>query len=98
MAKKAGLDVLAFDEANAVLMNYTVPINEGGIGAFSTNETLRNLIPYYLYPTPLEFGNVLSQQNVTVRLAIFHEGIFPNSTRYEINPIWHNIPYVLAGK
>jgi hypothetical protein len=90
MAKKAGLDVLAFDEANSVLMNYTVPITEGGIGAFSTNETLRNLIPYYIYPTPLEFGNVLSQQNVTVRLAIFHEGIFPNSTRYEINPVWEN--------
>jgi sensor domain CHASE-containing protein len=90
MARKAGLDVLAFDGANVVLMNYTVPITEGGIGAFSTNETLRNLIPYYLYPTPLEFGNVLSQQNVTVRLAIFHEGIFPNSTRYEINPVWEN--------
>jgi hypothetical protein len=90
MARKAGLDVLAFDGANSVLMNYTVPITEGGIGAFSTNETLRNLIPYYIYPTPLEFGNVLSQQNVTVRLAIFHEGIFPNSTRYEINPVWEN--------
>jgi hypothetical protein len=88
MAKKAGLKVLAFDEANAVLMNYTIPITEGGIGAFSTNETLRNLIPYYLYPTPLVFDDVLSQQNVTVRLAIFHEGIFPNSTRYEINPVW----------
>jgi hypothetical protein len=90
MARKAGLEVLAFDEANAVLMNYTVPITEGGIGAYSTNYTLRNLIPYYLYPTPLEFDNVLSQQNVTVRLAIFHEGIFPNSTRYEINPLWEN--------
>ena len=77
MARKAGLMVLAFDEGNTVLMNYTVPITEGGIGAFSTNETFRDLIPYYLYPTPLEFGNVLSQQNVTVRLAIFHDGVFP---------------------
>jgi len=88
MAKKAGLEVLAFAEDNTVLLNYTVPITQGGIGAFSTNETFRDLIPYYLYPTPLEFGNVLSQQNVTVRLAIFHDGSFPNGTRYEMNPVW----------
>lgn len=88
IASKAGLEVLAFDETNAVLMNYTVPITEGGIGAFSTNDTLRNLIPYYLYPTPLEFGNLLSQQNVTVRLAIFHDGAFSNNTRYQVNPVW----------
>jgi hypothetical protein len=89
MARKAGLEVLAFDEANAVLMNYTVPITEGGIAAFSTNET-KNPIPYYLYPTSLEFGNVLSQENVTVRLAIYHDGVFSNSTRYQINPVWKN--------
>jgi hypothetical protein len=89
MARKAGLEVLAFDEFNAVLMNFTVPVIEGGIAAFSTNES-RNLIPSYLYPTTLEFGNVLSQQNVTIRMAIFHEGVFPNETRYEINPVWEN--------
>ena len=91
MARKAGLQVLAFDETNTNLMNFTVPITSGGIAAFSTNES-RNLIPYYLYPTSLEFGNVLSQENVTVRLAIFHEGVFSNNTRYEVNPVWHNTP------
>jgi hypothetical protein len=91
MAKKAGLQVLALDQSNAVLMNYTVPIASGGIAAFSSNET-KNPIPYYLYPTSLEFGNVLSQENVTVRMAIFHEGVFSNNTRSEVNPVWHNTP------
>jgi hypothetical protein len=90
MAKKAGLEVIAFDKANAVLMNYTVPITEGDTGAFTTNETLRNLIPHYFHPTPFEFGNVLSQQNVTIRLAIFHNGNFQNSTKYQITPVWEN--------
>ena len=88
MAKNAGLEVLAFDVANAVLMNYTVPIVSYGV--FSANEN-RTLIPEYLKLTQLEFGNVLGQQNATVRLGIFHEGIFPNSTRYEINPFWENV-------
>jgi hypothetical protein len=92
MARKAGLEVLAFDGNNVALMNYTVPITEGGVGAFSTNETIKNLIPYYFYPTPIEFGNVLSQENVTVRLAIFHDGVFSNSTRYQVNPVWEDNP------
>ncbi len=86
--KNARIQIVAFDETNTVLMNYTAPITEGDAGAFTTNETLKNLIPYYFYPTPQFFGNVLSQQNVTVKLAIFHDGVFPNSTRYEINPVW----------
>jgi hypothetical protein len=88
LAKNAALQVAAFNEANAIIMNYTVPITEGDAGAFTTNETLKNLIPHYFYPTPQMFGNVLSQQNVTVRLVIFHDGAFPSSTRYEIKPIW----------
>jgi len=87
MAREAGLDVLAYDESNEVLMNYTVPITSGGIAAFSTNPS-KNLIPDYLYPASLEFGNVLSQENVTIRMAIFHEGTFANATTYQINPVW----------
>ena len=59
MAKNAGLEVLAFDKANTVLMNYTVPIV--GYGVFSTNEN-RTLIPDYLQLTPIQFGNVLSRR------------------------------------
>ena len=87
IGENAGLEVLAFDKENSVLMNYTVPIVSDGV--FSINEN-KTLIPYYQHLTPLEFGNVLGQQNATVRLSIFHEGSFPNSTRYEINPVWEN--------
>ena len=85
MAKNAGIQVLAYDTANTVLMNYTVPI--AGYGIFSTNQN-RTLIPDYLQLTPIQFGNVLSQENATVRLSIFHEGIFPNDTRFEAIPIY----------
>lgn len=87
IAKNAGLEVLAFDKENSVLMNYTVPIVSYGVFSINGNKTL---IPYYQQLTQLEFGNILGQQNATVRLSIFHEGSFPNSTRYEINPVWEN--------
>jgi hypothetical protein len=89
MAKKAGLQVVAFNESNAVLLNYTLPIADAGVDAFATKPSL---LPSYIYPAPLEFNNLLSQQNVTVRVAIFHEGIFPNNTRYQITPVWENSP------
>ncbi len=86
-AKNAGLEVLAFDKTNSMLMNYTVPIV--GYGVFSINDN-KTLLPNYLQLTPISSGMVLSQQNVTVRVSIFHEDIFPNNTRLEINPIWQN--------
>ena len=85
IAKNSGLEVLAFDNENSILMNYTVPIVAYGV--FSINGNL-SLIPSFQQLTPLEFGNILGYQNATVRLSVFHEGLFPNSTRYEINPIW----------
>jgi hypothetical protein len=87
MAKNAGLQVLAHDKADDILMNYTVPIV--GYGVFSANED-KSLLPDYLQLAPLEFGNVLSQENATVRLSIFHEGNFKNDTTYEAIPIYDN--------
>jgi hypothetical protein len=87
MAKNAGIEVVAYDQENAILMNYTVPIV--GYGVFSTNEN-KSLLPEYLQLTSLQFGNVLSNENATVRLSIFHEGVFSNSTMYQVNPVWEN--------
>jgi hypothetical protein len=89
----AGLTVLAFDETNAVVLNVTVPVTDRG---FSTalNDSLVPAVPYWLPGAislnKLTYGDVLSEENVTVGFSIFHEGIFPSSTRYQIIPIWEN--------
>ncbi len=93
-ASNAGVRVLAFNETDAVLLNVTVPIVPGRTFSTALNESLIPEVPYWLPDaiplSELEYGNVLSQENVTVRFSIFHEGIFPSSTRYEIIPIWEN--------
>jgi len=93
-ASNAGLRVLAFNETDAVLLNVTVPIVSGRTFSTALNESLVPAVPYWLPDaislSDLEYGNVLSQENVTVRFSIFHEGVFPSSTKYEIIPIWEN--------
>jgi hypothetical protein len=89
----AGLTVLAFDETNAVVLNVTVPVTDR---EFSTafDDSLVPAVPYWLPGATslnkLTYGDVLSEENVTVRFSIFHDGIFPSSTRYQIIPIWEN--------
>jgi hypothetical protein len=82
------LKVLAFEANGRILMNITVPLISG---SYSTNEN-EPLMPYYIQLTPLAFGNVLSQQDLELRIAIYHEGTFSNSTKYEMTPVWTNYP------
>lgn len=93
MAKNAGLNVLAFDKSRNLLMNATVPIVSYEF-SIASNEQLASQLHYwvggFILPGELKYGNVLSQENVTVGFNIFHEGSFPNSTIYEINPVWEN--------
>jgi hypothetical protein len=88
MAINAGVQVPAFDKNNSTLMNVTVPIS---FGVFDTSEK-KNLIPGYYQASSMTFGNIFSQQNVTVRVGIYHEGFFSNSTTYKIIPVWTNPP------
>jgi hypothetical protein len=88
MAYNAGLRVLAFENNSNLLMNTTVPLMSG---TFSYNDN-ESLIPDITQPTPFVFGNILSQQNTTVRISIYHEGTFSNSTTYELIPVWTNSP------
>jgi hypothetical protein len=80
-----GLIVLAYDESNKVLMNETIPVSLGGY-------SVTYAIPPHNTPhsTPMMHTNIFSQQNVTVILGIYHEGIFSKSTRYEAIPIYKN--------
>ena len=84
MAKGVGLQVLAFDKSNKILMNATVPIMPNTMVVSYAQISHSNSGP------PTMHSNIFSQQNVTVSLAIFHEGTFPNSTRYEAIPIYTN--------
>ena len=88
MAYNAGLKVLASDCTGEILMNITVPLISG---SYSTDEN-ETLMPYYIQLSPLAFGNVLSQQDLEVRIAIYHESTFSNSTKYEMTPVWTNSP------
>ncbi len=85
MAIGVGLIVLAYDESNKVLMNETIPVSLGG---YSVTYAIppRNT----LHSTPMMHTNIFSQQNVTVILGIYHEGIFSKSTRYEAIPLYKN--------
>ncbi len=92
MATNVRLIVLAFDETNNILMNTSVPIRFYANTA--TDDALMPKMPRWTSSVPLteiENANLLSQENATVRFGIFHEGSFPNSTRYETKPVWENI-------
>ena len=85
-ALDAGLRVIASNETG-VIMNKTIPLV--AYGTFSTNEN--KIKPNNENITPYTFENILSHQNVTIRIAIYHEDLFSSSTKYEIIPIWKNI-------
>ncbi len=89
IALQAGLRVVAKSEDNSTLMNMTVPLVNGGV--FSADTDL-SLLPAYLSPSFVEYGDVLSKENVTVRFSIYHEGSFSNSSTYDITPFWTNPP------
>ena len=94
MARHVGLNVLAFNETNGVFMNVTVPLDSRSGFATATKDYLVPKVPYWLpgsaLLSELEYSTILGQQNMTVRFSLYHEGSFPSSTRYEMNPIWEN--------
>lgn len=91
IARNVGVNVLAFDDANNVLMNVTVPVKFYADTA--TDDALERQVPRWTHFVPLseiEQGSLLSMENATVRFGVFHEGSFPDSTRYEVTPVWEN--------
>ena len=83
MAIGVGLNILAYDESNKVLLNETMPVLDNGY-----IETYA-IPPHTNQPRPLT-TNIFSQQNMTVIMGIYHEGVFSNSTRYEAIPVFQN--------
>jgi hypothetical protein len=81
-----GLNILAYDESNKVLMNVTVPIVSGGYSVTYAIPPHNNL-----NPAPIMHTNIFSQQKMTVILGIYHQGIFSDSTRYEAIPIYKSL-------
>jgi len=83
MAIGVGLNILAYDGSNKVLLNETMPILDNGyIVTYAVP-------PYTNQARPLT-TNIFSQQNMTVIMGIYHEGVFSNSTRYEAVPVYQN--------
>jgi hypothetical protein len=78
IALNVSLTVLAYDISNKVLLNITFPISQSVV-----------VVPRYSFP-PYNSANIYSQQNVTVRTAVYHNDAFPESTQYEIIPNFSN--------
>jgi hypothetical protein len=87
-ASNVAMQVYAFDNTNNTLMNATCPIHSG---VFDSSEK-KNIVSQTFQVTSNEFtfGDILSQQKVIVRVGIYHEGSFPDTTTYKIIPIWTN--------
>ena len=82
----AELRVIAINETG-VIMNTTIPLV--AYGTFSTDED--KIKPNNENITPYTTENILSYQNKTISISIYHEGSFSSNTAYEIIPIWKNI-------
>jgi len=82
MAIGVGLNILAYDESGKVLLNVTAPILSNGYMVAYPPHTGKLLGPLNT--------NIFSQQNMTVILGVYHEGIFSDSTRYEAIPVYEN--------
>ena len=82
MAIGVGLNILVYDESSEVLLNVTAPILSNGYMVACPPHTGKLLGPLNT--------NIFSQQNMTVILGVYHEGIFSDSTRYEAIPVYEN--------
>jgi hypothetical protein len=78
MAANTSLVILAYDSSDNVLLNVTVPV----IPYFTSTSAIM-----HHQPAPVG-GVILSQQNMTVRMEVYHEGVFLNGTRYEAIPVY----------
>jgi hypothetical protein len=83
MAKGVGLIILAYDSSNKVILNQTMPVMNSAT-VYST------AIIHNSMKLPVLHTNIFSQQNMTVIMGIYHEGVFPSSTRYEAIPIYNS--------
>jgi hypothetical protein len=90
MAYNAGLQVLAYGANGELLMNLTVPLDNGAI--FGSDAGSYAYLSSFYETNSLQLGNLYSQQNATISISIYHEGTFSNSTNYNIIPVWTNSP------
>lgn len=87
-ASNVTMQVYAFDKSNNTLMNVTCPINAG---VFDSSEK-KNIVSQTFQATSSQFTipYLLTQQRIEVRVGIYHEGNFPDTTTYKIIPVWTN--------
>jgi cell division protein FtsL len=90
-AYNAGLDVVAYDADGALLLNMTVPLDNGAV--FGTDTQINSyLTDNYYSLSSTQLSILYSGQTATIVIDIFHEGTFSNSSSYKIMPVWTNSP------
>lgn len=84
-AYNAGLNVVAYDINNALVVDMTVPLT-GGI--YEDGVTIGNSNSSSLIGS-LTLGSLAAGQTATIDISIYHEGI---ATTWKVIPVWTNSP------
>jgi hypothetical protein len=85
LAQNAGLKVVAYNAQGVLEINMSVPLAKGA--EFGTDAPTNTLVSNTDRTSSLQLGSLCSQQNVTIGIAIFHEGTVTNWT---VTPVWTN--------
>ncbi len=86
-AYNAGLHVVAYDAIGKVEINMTVPMDYDA--TFGTDAATNAYVSSIYQTSLLQLGNLYSEQNVSIAIAIYHEGTVTNWT---VTPVWTNTP------
>jgi hypothetical protein len=90
VAYNSGLNVLASASNGTLLVNMTVPLDNGIV--FGTDTQIRNYLTslyYYNVVNPQDYSSLGAGQVTAIDVAIFHEGVVSNWT---VTPVWTNSP------
>jgi len=83
----AGLHVVAYAANGGLEINMTVPLINGA--TFGTDAGTDAYVSSSYGNSSLQLGSLYSEQNATIEIGIFHEGIVSN---WNITPVWTNSP------
>lgn len=86
-AHNAGLTVVAYDSNGKAEINMIVPLDYDA--TFGTDAATDAYVSSVYQTSLLELGNLYSEQNVSIAIAIYHEGVVSNWT---VTPVWTYIP------
>jgi len=86
-AYNAGLHVAAYNAAGELEINLTVPLVNGA--TFGSDAATEAYVSNSYANSSQQLGSLNSQQNLTIEVGIFHEGVVSN---WNVTPVWTDSP------